>query len=137
MSSCCASTNTQKKHKCPVNGVEYKEVSTKTLMHHIQKPWSLDSTEQIYYFCEDPECDVVYFGQDNSVIKKNELRTTVGIKEKSDNSPLCYCFDVTKNDAIGNSEIKKFVIEKTKKKVCACDIRNPSGKCCLRDFSKN
>jgi hypothetical protein len=136
MSDCCSFKNIKKKHKCPINGEEYKEISIKTLLHHIQEPWNLENTEQSYYFCEDPECNVVYFGKDNIVIEKMGIRTIIGMKEKANNTPLCYCFGITKNDAIKNSKIKEFVLEKTKNKICACDIRNPSGKCCLRDFPK-
>ena len=53
----------------------------------------------------DPECDVVYFGQDNSIIEKSALRTVVGIKEKSDTFPICYCFGVSANQAATNTEI--------------------------------
>ena len=35
-----------------------------------------------------------------------------------------------------NKEIKDFVIKSTKEKTCACTTRNPSGKCCLKDFPK-
>jgi hypothetical protein len=28
------------------------------------------------------------------------------------------------------------VIEQTRLHNCACDVRNPSGRCCLKDFPK-
>lgn len=139
MSDCCpkscSNTEAYKTHRCPVNGREYKGVSEKTILHHIQTPWLWSRTVQNYYFCDDPECDVVYFGHDDSVIKKSELRTTVGIKEKTDNALVCYCFGVTVKEAV-TSEAKEFVIKETKEHVCECEVRNPSGKCCLKDFPK-
>ncbi|MCG6938611.1 MAG: hypothetical protein LJE83_10655 [Gammaproteobacteria bacterium] len=140
MSYCCStSCDTDinpKRHRCPVNGQEYKEVSAKTVLHHIKEPWAWEDKHQAYYFCDDPDCDVVYFGQDNSTIKTIALRTTVGIKEKNQNSTLCYCFGVSLASAKDNSKIMHFVTEKTKSGVCACETRNPSGKCCLQDFPK-
>lgn len=140
MSDCCSKSSSSNEvhntHKCPVNGKEYKGVSDKTILHHIGKPWQWESKQQSYYFCDDPECDVVYFGQDDSVIKKSELRTNVGVKEKSDDALVCYCFGVTTHKATTDPAAKSFVIKKTKDHVCECEARNPSGKCCLKDFPK-
>ncbi|MET0072494.1 MAG: hypothetical protein ABW096_20870 [Candidatus Thiodiazotropha sp.] len=140
MSDCCSSScgidAPAKRHRCPVNGLEYKEVSTKTILHHIKEPWSWEEKQQAFYFCEDPNCDVVYFGQDDTTIKTSELRTNVGIKEKNMNGMLCYCFGVLFTTAEDNPKIKQFITEKTKSGVCVCESRNPSGKCCLKDFPK-
>ena len=140
MSECCSTPRATKapagKHRCPVNGREYRAVSEKTILHHIRSPWNWNSRNQSYYFCEDPECDVVYFGQDESIIEKSDLRTTVGIKETSDDALVCYCFGVTVAD-LANPETRAFVAEKAKGHVCECEARNPSGKCCLKDFPKS
>jgi len=32
--------------------------------------------------------------------------------------------------------IKAFVIQQTKEGLCACESRNPSGRCCLADFRR-
>ncbi|NOR43489.1 MAG: hypothetical protein GQ572_09145 [Gammaproteobacteria bacterium] len=135
MSICNTSSDVTRrnKFKCPVNGKQYAWVSDKTILLHIKEPWSWDSKKQDYYFCEDPECDVVYFGEDESIITKSAVRTVVGIKEKSDNALICYCFGVTRR-ASTDSQIKSFVIKNTKDHTCACEIRNPSGRCCLKDF---
>lgn len=139
MSQCCTSSDTKnsypRKHRCPVNGEPYSSVSTTTILHHIEKPWRWYEKQQGYYFCGDPECNVVYFGQDDTVILKSELRTIVGIKEQHENALLCYCFGVSKQLA-SNQHIKDFVVKSTKEQACACSTRNPSGKCCLSDFPK-
>jgi hypothetical protein len=140
MSDCCSTSCTPKsypkKHTCPANGKDYGQVSSTTIKHHIKAPWSWNEKEQGYYFCSDPDCSVVYFGQDNSVIEKALLRTEVGIKEKSEQALICYCFGVTKSEAEANPLARQFVVEQTRQKQCACEARNPSGKCCLTDFSK-
>lgn len=140
MSDCCSTSSransAPRKYQCPVNGKEYSSVSSTTIMHHIKQPWDWVTKDQGYYFCDDPECEVVYFGQDNSVIERKALRTEVGVKQKSTNALLCYCFGLNKSDAATHPEAKAFIVRKTKEHTCACEIRNPSGKCCLKDFPK-
>jgi len=120
-----------------VNGLEYKQVSFKTVVHHLSKPWQSKNATQNYYFCDDPDCDVVYFGDDDSTIKKDKIRTPIGVKDRSNESTICYCFGVSKADAIHDQHIKEYVTDQTKKKMCECETRNPSGKCCLKDFPKS
>jgi len=140
VSDCCQTSkqiqDVPKRHNCPENNIKYGAVHYKTLLHHVKEPWRLALKEQAYYFCDDPDCDVVYFGLDNSVIFKNQLRTRIGIKTRSNDDLICYCFGVSKSEAQANGLIKAFVIEQTKKSSCACTTRNPSGKCCLEDFPK-
>jgi hypothetical protein len=135
-SNSCSTSNLHKKYRCPVNGREYKEVSEKTILHHIKEPWNWKDKQQSYFFCDDPECDVVYFGQDDSVIEKSDIRTRVGVEENKSDSLVCYCFGVTNNIAATQLGVKEFVINKTRDQMCECEARNPSGKCCLKDFPK-
>ncbi len=151
MSDCCSTNNTPdnstgrtapNKHICPVNGKPYTKIPRHTIFHHLKQPWlwshdDKEHEEQNYYFCDDPDCDVVYFAEDNRVIYSSQLRTKVGIKERDNSNELvCYCFGVTFSDAQLSDAPKAFVIEKTKQKICACETRNPSGRCCLKDFPK-
>jgi len=85
MSDCCSSITPRKpkkpkKHSCPVSGKEYSIVSSTTIRHHLKEPWNWKANDQAYYFCSDPKCEVVYFGEDDSIIIKSALRTRVGIK---------------------------------------------------------
>ena len=137
MTNCCFSSERSKvqpkKYKCPVNGKLYKSVLPTTILHHINEPWNWQSKQQGYYFCEDPDCEVVYFAEDDSIIRQSSLRTEVGIKVSNPDSLVCYCFGISKADS-SSQEIKEFVIKNTKDKKCACTTRNPSGRCCLKDF---
>lgn len=125
------------KHRCPVNGLEYHEVAARTIAQHIKQSWNWSGDARRYYFCKDPDCDVVYFGDDDSVIPKSQLRTGVGLKDAADDAMLCYCFGVTKADARNDPGIRKFVVAQTKLGHCACETRNPSGRCCLPDFPRS
>lgn len=106
-----------------------------TIKHQIKQGWGGIKCQR-YFFCKDPECVVVYFGEDNSIIEKSRLRQAVGMKQKTDNGLVCYCFGISKNQAANDPKIKEYVIQQTKQGVCSCKTHNPSGKCCLRDFPK-
>ena len=123
MNECCTQKETSehypKSYSCPENGQAYASVKRKTLLHHISRPWLKPLAEQGYYFCTDPECDVVYFGQDNTVVHRDELRTVVGQKSDAENAALCYCFGVTKAETLLDKSIKGFIALQTKKNHCA------------------
>lgn len=138
MSSCCSAEllPSPKRQNCPSNGSTYKAVPFKTVLHHLKQPWRAHVKDQAYYFCDDTQCDVVYFADDKTTIKQAELRTAIGIKQQTDDSIICYCFNVTRQNALTDKHIKQFVIDATKNKQCHCEISNPSGKCCLKDFPK-
>ena len=138
MNDCCCTSLTAdgypKTHHCPVNGKPYHRVQRRTILHHLARPWERSVPEQGFYFCTDPDCDVVYFGQDNSVICSDSLRTSVSQKARLEDSVICYCFGVTRKQARADKAIKAFIIEQTRNAACACETSNPSGRCCLGDF---
>ncbi len=140
MTGCCSlpdgGTALPKKHRCPANGLEYAEVSARTIAHHIKASWSWTPTASRYFFCDDPACNVVYFGDDDSTIVASQLRTRIGAKEGSHDSLLCYCFGIRNADLQRDPAIKDFVIEQTRAGRCSCETSNPSGRCCLRDFPR-
>ncbi len=94
-----------------------------------------------YSFCRTPDCDVVYFaGQ--AVFNRPDLKVRVGIKETADPIPLCYCFGYTREDIRRDIETSKSaaIPEKIKAEIqggfCACEVKNPSGTCCLGDITR-
>jgi hypothetical protein len=141
MTDCCTKTENKtvhpKKHCCPVNGLAGAEVSAKTISHHLKEAWKWESKGVRYFFCDDPGCSVVYFGEDDTTIAKAQLRTTVGVKETSNEAPACYCFGVSKADALNDPDIRAYVMSQTRHAQCSCDVSNPSGRCCLKDFPRH
>lgn len=141
MSNCCSSNqksqNRNTYHRCPGNGKEYSTISSRTVMHQVYQPWQYDLYGNLYYFCNDPNCEIVYFTDQNFTINKNSLRSQIGQKETSERRILCYCFGITEEQFLKDASLKNYVISATKEKKCACEIKNPSGRCCLRDFPKN
>ena len=138
MNTCCSNRHNDypDKHVCPVNGQVYAAVNHRTVLHHAKAPWAGQIPVQSYYFCTDPDCEVVYFGEDDRLLRRNDQRTTVGQKAWTPDLPVCYCFDIRANDALAeNAAIaRQFVIDHTRDGSCDCAIRNPSGRCCLKEF---
>lgn len=94
-------------------------------------------------FCDSPECDVVYFGEENGVtFTKDQLKVTVGVKEMAGERPLCYCFGhsvatITSELRLkGQSDALTDIRQKMKDPGCSCDVTNPSGSCCLGTVAK-
>ena len=105
------------------------------LLHHVR--------QDDYRFCSDPNCPVVYFTDNGGpAFMTSDLRVRVGLKERIDPIPLCYCFGFDEADAreeiskTGTSTIPKRIAALIKQKMCACPARNPSGACCLGEVNK-
>ena len=92
-----------------------------------------------YRFCGNRTCDVVYFGDAGERFGSHELRLPVWQKEPVGARLLCYCFGET--EAVIRAELVEYgqtaVVDRIREHIaaqrCACDIRNPSGACCLGD----
>ncbi len=98
MTDCCTVTTNDKTPPktavCPRNGRTYAGVERRTVLHHACQPWARTLTHQGYYFCDDADCDVVYFGEDQSLLIRGDLRGDVGQKSHRPDKTLCYCFDI-------------------------------------------
>jgi len=151
MSDCCSTSEstapepvkTSSKVNCVSCGSVSLPVERLTLLHQLKHPQLMNIPEVSFHFCVEPDCDLVYFGDDKTVYRRNDLRQDVGQKSTNPDRTLCYCFDVKQSNILeeremtGQSQSKAFVMEQVKLKRCACDTRNPSGQCCLKDFPKN
>lgn len=129
--------------KCPKCGQTGRSVAHQTL-RHLLKPELIDHIgEQNYRFCSNPDCRVVYFAESaDSIFTMDDLRVRVGLKERTDPIPICYCFGHTVASArdelarTGRSTVVATITAEIKAGRCACEITNPSGSCCLGDVSK-
>lgn len=117
---------------CPKCGRPGKGVPPTTIRAHaITPPDPADG----FAFCETPDCPVVYYGP--QIIPTTGVRTRVGVKVTEHPKPVCYCFSFTEQDIIGDvlacgrCTIRDFIVEKVRLGECACEIKNPSGRCCL------
>jgi hypothetical protein len=105
-------------------------------------PLGMPNTQ--YYFCDASDCELVYFALDTEAprFRRDDLFVRVGAKETADPIPICYCFGFTRQDIWDEmrSTGKSTVAERIKAEVeaghCACEVKNPSGKCCLGDIRR-
>lgn len=145
--SCCSSSPSQeaaaKVEPCIVCGRRGRVVERKTVEHLLRDPNLFSGQKLAHYFCANPACEAVYFAPSNrSVFYKGQLKTRVGIKETEDPIPVCYCFGHSRGSVWREIEEtgKSTVVESIKAAVqegrCECDIRNPSGKCCLGEVTQ-
>lgn len=128
---------------CPTNGARSKRVNmltVRSLVRHL--PLGMPKAQ--YYFCEVTECDVVYFASkpEAPIFKRADLLVRVGVKETENPVPVCYCFGFTREDIeqevahIGRSAIAQRITAEVKAGNCACEVKNPSGKCCLGNVTR-
>lgn len=148
MGSCCSSSSEKVKSEakqaaqCPCCGTFAKPVGRVTLMHQVVAPFNQQLPPDDFFFCASTTCNTVYFSDSGAVIDASQVRGEVGQKSTKPSRVICYCFDISRSrvmeeiEKTGTCTSKDFVVEQTKLKNCACDIRNPSGKCCLKEFPK-
>jgi bacterioferritin-associated ferredoxin len=147
MSDCCsvdAKTGTASVvTACPANGARSKKVDLLTVRSLVRR-LPLGMPQAQYYFCDAPECDVVYFPFDAQapIFRRADLLVRVGAKEKADPIPVCYCFGFTRKDIekeiaeTGRSTVAELISAEVKAGKCACEVKNPSGKCCLGEVGR-
>ena len=147
MSGCCPdkpsdASNPQPSQQafCPVCGTKGKPISTRTVKSLVRDHTRVPA-DGAYWLCRTPGCDVVYF---SGAIRfyKSDIKVRIGFKEQQDPIPLCYCFDYTRSDIgrdlalHGETEIVGKVKAEVQRGFCACDVKNPSGACCLGDLTR-
>jgi hypothetical protein len=128
---------------CPVSGTRSRQVdalTVKSLVRHL--PFGEPASQ--YYFCEAHDCDVVYFPlrADAARFHRADLLVPVWPKDRGDDTPICYCFGVTRQQIL--EELARpqgpTAAQRIKAEVqagnCACEVKNPSGKCCLGNLAR-
>lgn len=143
MSDCCIVPHESNPPSCPMNDQVTRPVGRQTVESLVMVEHKKSLIPQLYYFCDDPDCDGVYVSAlGDHVISKDILSVRVGIKEKEDPIPLCYCFGYDRKDVFddvrqkGYTDIQKIITRRVRDSECRCEETNPSGACCLGTVSK-
>jgi hypothetical protein len=147
MSDCCSANEKTDSGAavmaCPVNGARSKRVDTLAVKSLVRKlPLGMPNTQ--YYFCDASDCDVVYFALDAKAprFRREDLVARVGAKETADPIPICYCFGFTRQDiwdeiqSTGKSTAAQRITAEVQAGRCACEVKHPSGRCCLGDVAR-
>lgn len=145
MSDCCSAKSScdAPAAACPANGARSKQVDMLTVKS-LARQLTLGMPNTQYYFCEAQDCDVVYFALDSQapIFRRADLLVRVGVKETADPIPVCYCFGFTRTDIeheivkTGRSTVADRITAEVRAGRCACEVKNPSGKCCLGDVTR-
>lgn len=122
---------------CPLCGKHGKAVAVVTVRALLAI--SLQAvTDDDYRFCATSDCPVVYFSRDGTQqFTTAQLREPVFQKAPATPTvPVCYCFHYTlgviqEADTSTRAQIVAAITAGVQAGQCACDIRNPQGKCCL------
>ncbi len=137
---CCTPKNVslQSSNICKVCGKQAKSVQNVTLYHMLKRPTVNEIQDTTYFHCETLDCDVVYFSNETSqYFVQDQIRVSVGSKQHGSEKQLCYCFDYTAKDIedeiedTGRSLAAEDITVKVQAELCACEIKNPAGRCCL------
>jgi len=147
MSNCCENTKdgtcslpTSKPGACPSCGKKGKPVAVVTVKSLVRDHTRVPASAS-YSFCRTADCEVVYFSN-QAMFSKPDLKVRVGIKETADPIPLCYCFDYSREDirrdieASGNTSVLEDIKAEVQGGFCSCEVKNPSGTCCLGDITR-
>ncbi len=128
---------------CPVDGAPGSRVPLATVRNLVRpENREAEETEHQWYFCDRPDCEVVYFDARGRTIKKDLLKVRVGVKEKESPRTVCYCFNHTVESiteeiqSTGKSSVAASIAARVKAGQCRCDLLNPKGVCCLGDVNK-
>ena len=87
-------------------------------------------------FCPTRSCPVVYFGE-GEAFDREEVAVPVFHKEPAGDRTVCYCFAISEADLrrevaeTGRSTATQRITEHVRAGRCACEVRNPQGRCCL------
>jgi len=96
---------------------------------------------QEVWLCMDPACDAVYFGDRGLQLLSAQLRAVPAFKIGSE-GVACHCFQHSQRTieqevrALGSSPTVDAIRARVRNRDCACEVRNPTGKCCLRDIQQ-
>lgn len=127
---------------CPVAGKPGRRVADVTLRSLVCDERRPEIERGEWYYCDLPDCDVVYFAADGRTLLKDALKVRVGTKERAAPRTVCYCFGHTVEsirDEIqrtGQSTVAASITAKVKAGECSCERLNPKGSCCLGDVNK-
>jgi len=127
---------------CPSCGIIGRVVGDKTIQAILEPAKALSLLAVGRRFCGTPSCATVYYGDGGRAVTKDEVPIRVGLKEREDPIPLCYCFGFSMADArseilaTGRCSIPARIKAEVRAGQCACEIKNPSGICCLGEVNR-
>lgn len=139
MADCCGPIQEafSRAESCPRCGALGQQVGRETVgaMVTLEVPAAV-LAQATYRYCSTDSCPVVYYA-DGTIVERCHVRVAVNAKDPGPDVPLCYCFGHTRCSiaaeiaATGHSSAFTAITREVKAGHCACEVRNPTGHCCL------
>lgn len=144
MGHCCTvpKPETHTQAACPRCGAVGRPVADETIQALLKPGRAAELLAVERRFCRTPTCDILYYGADGRVVNKDAAAVRVGLKETEDPIPLCYCFGFSRADVLrevaetGHCTIPARITAEVRAGRCACEVKNPSGACCLGEVNR-
>ncbi|MFV1957881.1 MAG: mercuric transporter MerT family protein [Planctomycetota bacterium] len=124
---------------CPACGQVGAPVAEKTLLHLVLPAGRTRVPGHAWSFCATASCDVVYYAAGEDPFATADVRVPVFPKATRPPRPVCYCFGHTIEGIeeevarTGRSTVSASIAARVKAGECACETKNPKGRCCLGD----
>ena len=124
---------------CPTSGIPGQPVKLATIKALLQ-PHAMIKLEpsESFFFCPQSDCETVYFSQHSS-FNVRDVRVPVFQKDHHPDVPICSCFGFTRGE-LQNPEAARRIETEIRAHIaakrCACDVRNPQGRCCLSNVTQ-
>lgn len=140
---CCGAryVSGEEELKCPVCGKKGVSVKSETVKSIIKKNKKVSLNEN-FYLCENANCNVLYFSN-NDIFYTKDSNIDIDFKKSSKTKYACYCNKLSYNEVreIVKKYIKydwAFVVKTAKGKIAKSDClhKNPYGSCCISNSFK-
>ena len=119
--------------KCPQCRQKGHKVENDTMIHHVKDISKMGDGG--YSYCSNPQCDVVYFRNEETFTTRM-INKEIGFKySASEQATVCFCYNYPKSELYDDTLIDKINI-RIDNYGNRCDIRNPNGKCCIKEIKK-
>jgi hypothetical protein len=114
--------------RCPECGSAGTEVPWRTVAAVTRGPLP---PRQAFRLCRARPCSLLYFGELGAVVPVSAVPEAPWFKG---GQGVCYCFGYDATHLGDGAEAA--ISHRVREGDCACDLRNPTGRCCLPDFKR-
>ena len=123
---------------CPTCGQPTLKIKEETVQSLLKEPSKITREKGKWQACVNENCETVYI-KNELIVKKDEIKSVLFFKDKTDDAVICYCYKITKGDikqavqhgCSTTGEVYKYL--KSSKKG-SCSTNNPLGKSCSNVF---
>ena len=125
--------------RCPGCGVAGPSVEAQTVAAMTR---ARVAPAQGFRLCRERDCGVVYYGDRGACFVLADLHVLPGFKTAGPEGLVCYCFLHTRGEieqelrGSGESTVPARITEEIRAGNCACEVRNPAGRCCLGEVNQ-